>query len=139
MPNPSSDSIVALFASQEDLTRLRGILVRSNWDVVGRANIAETMEVLASREVSVVLCDPKLPDGTWRDVLGVLVLMANPPRLIVASHKPSDAFWAEVLSFGGYDVLSKPFVAAEVLEGLGLARRSWSDRNRCASMSACAC
>jgi DNA-binding response OmpR family regulator len=63
----------------------------------------------------VLICESNLSDGSWRDVLSGLAAEAAAPPLILVSRLADDHLWAEVLNLGGYDVLSKPFDAREVL------------------------
>jgi DNA-binding response OmpR family regulator len=46
-----------------------------------------------------------------------------PPPLIVSSCVADDRLWAEVLNLGGYDLLTKPFLAAEVSRVVRMAAR----------------
>jgi DNA-binding response OmpR family regulator len=45
----------------------------------------------------------------------------------VTSRLADDRLWAEVLNIGGYDVLAKPFVPAEVFRTISLAWLNWKD------------
>ena len=54
----------------------------------------------------------------------------------MASRLADEAFWAEVLNLGAYDVLMKPFDATEVFRVVSLAWLSWkNDRERLVSRS----
>jgi hypothetical protein len=46
----------------------------------------------------------------------------------VASHDPDARLWSEVLHLGGYDVLTIPFLAREVILSIRLAWRRWHDQ-----------
>jgi len=52
-----------------------------------------------------------------------------PPMLIVASRTADEYLWAEALNLGAYDVLSKPYRAAEVVRVLSMAWLHWMNRN----------
>lgn len=65
--------------------------------------------------VSVVICEDRLQDGTWIDLLDVLNEVHPAPALIVTSAYAEPRLWAEVLNLGGYDVLAQPFSRDEVL------------------------
>ena len=52
---------------------------------------------------------------------------ARPPLQIVTSRLANDRLWAEALNLGAYDVLARPFDAAEVLRSVGMAWRRWQD------------
>ena len=75
--------------------------------------------------VAVVVSDSDLSDGTWKDLLTDLRTAPNPPRLIVTSDLADERLWAEVLNYGAYDVLVKPFHPAEVLRIVSAAWRDW--------------
>ena len=46
------------------------------------------------------------------------------PNLVVTSRLADDRLWAEVLNLGGWDVLSTPFEAAELIRVLFAASPS---------------
>jgi DNA-binding response OmpR family regulator len=72
----------------------------------------------------VVICDQILADGDWRDLLMDLQTESEvPPPLIVSSRLADDRLWAEVLNLGGYDLLTKPFLASEVSRVVKMAAR----------------
>ena len=80
---------------------------------------------LRDNRVAVVVSESELSDGTWKDVLADLKSVPNPPRLIVTSDLADESLWAEVLNYGAYDVLVKPFRAAEVQRIVSAAWRNW--------------
>lgn len=86
--------------------------------------------MLAQHHVHVVLCDPRLPDGTWKDLLETIADIPEPPQLIVTAHHADDRLWAEVLNLGAWDVLVKPFHPKEVYRTIHLAWRHWTDNRR---------
>ena|SRR5215831_10350691 len=62
----------------------------------------------------VVICGEELPDGTWKDILGVVATLYSAPPVIVISKLADDNLWAEVLALGGYDALTEPLDPEEV-------------------------
>lgn len=70
----------------------------------------------------VVICDQELPDGSWKDILGVVGTLYCPPPVIVISKEPDDRLWAEVLMLGGYDALTEPLDPDEVRRVVEMAR-----------------
>jgi DNA-binding response OmpR family regulator len=68
---------------------------------------------LSRGDISIVVCEDDLPDGTWRDVLGWVCSCSDPPLLIVTSRLADEHLWAEVLNLGGYDVIARPFNRSE--------------------------
>jgi DNA-binding response OmpR family regulator len=74
----------------------------------------EAVDLVRRHQPDVVLCEPALVGGTWKDLLSELQREPNPPKFIVCSLLADDRLWSEVLNLGGYDVLLKPFDPTEV-------------------------
>ncbi len=89
----------------------------------------EAIHILATENVGVVICDARLPDGSWRNLLELGQCRLRPPQLIVTSLTADEGFWAEVLNLGGYDVLPKPFHEDETTRVIHLAAEHW-ERDR---------
>ena len=68
----------------------------------------------AQRRVDVVFCECHQPDGTWKDILGHIAEMRDPPAFVVTSGAINAHFRSEVRALGGYDVMTKPLNANEV-------------------------
>jgi DNA-binding response OmpR family regulator len=120
-------SILAISAMDDDHRSLAEIFRHSNWELRTASALADALRDLDRKPASVVLCARELPDGDWKRVLSALNSQTNPVYLVVASDKVDDRLWAEVLNLGGYDVLPKPFRAAEVFPVLNMAWRNWRD------------
>jgi DNA-binding NtrC family response regulator len=73
--------------------------------------------------IRAVICEQKLPDGTWRNVLNHLTDTFPSTPLVVCSQLADAELWVEVLNVGGFDVLAKPFREEEVLWVLESAER----------------
>jgi DNA-binding response OmpR family regulator len=74
-----------------------------------------------------VVTERDLAPGSWRDILENVLLLPDPPFLIVTSRLADEYLWAEALNLGAYNVLAKPFDASEVMHVLGSAWRHWTD------------
>lgn len=120
-------TVLAVSSNKEDLSTLHEILHHSNWAVREAANCHQALDVLHHQPASVIVCDHKLPDGTWRDIQGAVTSLPWPPPVVVSSRHADDRMWAEVLNLGGYDVLPEPFDGPEVIRILSLAWLHWKD------------
>lgn len=80
--------------------------------------LVESLHLLSSRQLAAVLCSETLLDGDWKCILANLTRSSSKAKLIVTSRRADDTLWAEVLNHGGYDVLAKPFDAAEVCRAI---------------------
>ncbi len=115
-------AVLVVGGFDSDLIALLDILSATDWTLYWNTNRADAVETLRRRPVGVVLCDRDLPDGGWKDVFRMIASLSSPPPLIVTSRFANERLWAEVLSMGGYDVLSKPFDADEVVRAVSLAQ-----------------
>ncbi len=104
-----------------DLIALLGILSDTDWTLYWSTSRADASETLRRRPVNAVLCDRDISDGGWRDVLAATSSLPSPPPVIVAARFANERLWAEVLNLNGYDVLTKPFDADEVIRAVSLA------------------
>jgi DNA-binding NtrC family response regulator len=68
-----------------------------------------------SREhFTLVFCDETLPDGSWKDLLGHLIVLPDAPRFVVLLSSFDPAVWAEVINLGAYDALVRPLEEGEM-------------------------
>lgn len=131
-PSTAIGLVLTVSSFEEDHVCLRHILRGSTRIAQQQTHTCQqALDRIRAGNISVLICETNLPDGSWRDVLSGLAIETAAPPLIVASRLADDHLWAEVLNLGGYDVLSKPFDAKEVLWsvhhacgrlGLGLGR-----------------
>ncbi len=108
--NPNRDQLRLLFAEPD----WRVHVVRSMW---------EAAQLLDRRPIDVILCDHKLADGDWTDILAFASSAPFQPRVIVTSRHADERMWAEVLNLGGHDVLLEPFDSNEVRRVVQMALR----------------
>jgi hypothetical protein len=110
--------LVLIGAVEEGAT---GVFNALPWPVRRVPDLVEFCAGEFALDSRVVVCDEKLPDGTWRDVIALIGPLHNPPPLIVASRLADDRLWAEVLNLGGFDLLAKPLDTREATRALRLA------------------
>jgi DNA-binding response OmpR family regulator len=91
------------------------------WTLLPILTLADALPLLRENRMRIVLAEGDLLPGTWRDVLAEIVVLPDPPLLIVTSRLADERLWAEALNLGAYDVLAKPFDREEVVRVLGLA------------------
>ncbi len=120
-----TETILFVGIAKSDGLSLDRIFLDSNWQSHRASNCQEGLGFLDQHYVPVVLADPELPDGSWRELLNGMAGLSAPPNLIVSSRLADDRLWAEVLNLGGYDVLVTPFESMEVLRVTIAARDDW--------------
>jgi DNA-binding NtrC family response regulator len=97
------------------------VVENSPWRFTAVRSTTEACQELNRSQYTVVFCESFLSDGTWKDMLDIVSGLDDPPLLVVISQLADEYLWAEVLNFGGYDVLAKPLVEDEVRRVLHLA------------------
>jgi DNA-binding response OmpR family regulator len=120
--------VLSVSPNDEDYASLERIL-KSDWTVIASSTIALALSVLRDIPIPIVICDCDISSGSWREILEQTSLLPNPPLLIVTSRLADERLWAEVLNLGAWDVLAKPFDAAEVIRIADIARQHWQDRH----------
>ena len=98
------------------------------WHIEPVPSVDSLMAAILHESISMVVCDRDRMADAWKDLLDRFAGLARPPLLIVASRLADDHLWAEALNLGAYDVVSKPFEAAEVSRIAGLACAHWHGR-----------
>jgi len=104
-----------------DDAQLRRVLAGPEWSASAAQNLADAVQLMKRNAFSVAICESKLSDGTWRDLLNRVASLERAPRVIVASRLADVYLWVEALNAGAYDVLSKPFSSKEILRAVGYA------------------
>jgi DNA-binding response OmpR family regulator len=125
-PQPGRVVTVLSVSDSEADNRALGHLFRhTKWILLESKSCLEAITLLRRGDVPVVICDHVLPDGDWKDILATASDLPNPPLLIVASRFADDRLWADVMNFGGYDVLEKPFNRPELVRVVSMAWLAW--------------
>lgn len=114
--------VLVISTDGEDHLSLEEIL-SANCSVHRAGGLRDGMKAARQFHPWAVICDQNLADGDWRDLLRDLQAEEQAPPLIVTSRLADDRLWAEVLNLGGYDLLMKPFRAAEVSRVVQMAAR----------------
>jgi DNA-binding NtrC family response regulator len=125
MPEVRGADVMTVCARLEDRVRLREIFRERGLRLCEASTWREGAEGCARRQPHVVICEAKLPDADWKEVLSATASLRDPPRVIVISSQADEFLWAEVLNLGGYDLLPTPLVEAEVARVVGLAWQDW--------------
>lgn len=111
-------------------TELRRIVGHSRWTLLETSSIKEAAVRLEECPAAVIICQPELPDGTWKDLLDHTLCFRLPALLLVASIHADDGLWMEVLNRGGYNVISKPFDEHELVRLVSVAWLHGRERAR---------
>lgn len=113
--------ILSLSPFPDDHAALAEILQPTDWLLHHAARLSTAKRLLRTHALSVVVCEQDLRPYSWKDLVRAVGPVPRPPLVIVTSLHADDHLWAEALNLGAYDVLAKPFVAAEVRRAVGIA------------------
>jgi DNA-binding NtrC family response regulator len=122
--NPTYINVLSVSPFEEDHAFLRtGFSNQAAWThsevspgtLHIRHTIAAAQMVLRQKRIAVVLCESDSIPGAYRTMLEHLMLVPQPPPLIVTSGVADEKLWSEVLALGAYDLLAKPFHLNEVV------------------------
>lgn len=115
----AATTILAVFPSAEDEVALRTILGPHTPSLQFVRTLQQGRARLGVGDVDILLTDScPAPGSSWKDFLNENSFLANPATVVVASRLADTQLWAEVLSFGRYDLLAKPFDDDEVVRVL---------------------
>ena len=122
--------------AENEIASLQGIFKRSEgpltpdyvWQLRRKDSVEAAVKALSREPIPVVMCDGDRTPRAWKELLERFAGLPKPPMQIVTSRLANDRLWAEALNLGAYDVLARPFDAAEVLRTGGMAWRRWQDR-----------
>ncbi len=115
--------VLAILPRLEDRLALADVFRRSKWHLDATETLHGSRTILAEGLHGVVVCDSRLPDGDWKNLLDEFASKHVITPLIVAARHADDRLWAEVLNLGGYDILQTPFQRKEVVRSVSLAWR----------------
>jgi DNA-binding response OmpR family regulator len=114
-------TILSVTRASDDQVAFRDCLADVRYRILAANTCRDAMKVLKRGGISIVVCEDKLPDGTWRDILDSVLSLTGRPILIVTSSCADERLWAEVLNLGGFDLVNKPFNRKELRHVLNIA------------------
>jgi DNA-binding response OmpR family regulator len=119
-------TVLSVTPDPHDHLALGSIIGHSRWTLLKTKTLSAARKALLQHhDISVVICERDLEDGTWADILTCIQSLPHPPTLIVTSRLADDELWSLVLHLGGWDVLAKPFDRSEVLRSVRYAWEHW--------------
>jgi DNA-binding NtrC family response regulator len=113
--------VLAVGACQEDWASMQMVFREKAWNLHCVHNLADAVAFVQKHPAVVVVSDPVFTDGDWKHLLSHLIAEGHPSALVVVCRLADERLWSEVLHFGGYDLLLKPFDQGEVVRVIQLA------------------
>ena len=125
-------SVLLISTVREDADLLRPVLEELDIRLLAVRGYREAVSALARDTYAVILCEERLPDGSWKDVLGCIAYLTENPRLVVIASEPRESLYAEVLNLGGWELLVRPIRGEEARRLLDVACDKFAGRRRAA-------
>ena len=105
--HPTRKTII-LSSSQNRSASLLDILKKQQIEPICAATVKQYREILSKQAWDVVFCDPKLPDGDYKDVINAARSAGSLARIVVTSRLASWPEFLEAMRVGAFDVISTP-------------------------------
>ena len=113
--------IVCLLSDPEDLRKMTSLASAQRWQIAFARSRAEAERAHAD----IILVDRDMAGPDWRGTMTALSALARTTCIILVSRAADESLWNEVVSHGGYEILSKPLREEEVVRAIKMAR-NWS-------------
>ena len=122
------DRLVLVSPYVADHNSLQWILDPLIWRFHGFFTVRDCLDFVRNRDdVAVVICNKRLPDGDWSELMEKLASVRIQPVFIVSARLADERLWAEVLNWGAFDVLTAtPFDREEVIRVTESAWIAWN-------------
>ena len=104
---------------------IRDVFRNAGWQLYEAPARKQALQFLEQGDVHVLLTSRENQSWPWKRALQETRRLPRPPQLVVTSRLADDALWAEVLNWGGYDVLAEPLQREEVERVVASARRHY--------------
>ncbi len=96
--------------------KLLHLLGHSGLDVsLASTSIEARQKLTPPHPYELLLVDAELPDGSWRDLIPLLVSSNPPCEMVVCSRNGDERLWAEAIQCGAFDLISEPYEQQEVI------------------------
>ena len=107
--------ILVASSELEHRRALLDVLNAERWVTICASAINECEEVLATRIVSAVFCERRLPDCRYQDVLSLIRSSNKDIPLVVTSRTADWDEYLEALGHGAFDLIATPCDRAEAI------------------------
>jgi DNA-binding NtrC family response regulator len=122
--------VVIASSEPSDRQALRGMLAERGLKAVCFSTVKETRDSLAGNNVSIVFCEQRLSDGSYRDLLTAAKQSKPQAFVIVTSHTNDSEVCREAMRMGAFAVLASPCAPGDVEWVVIRALREWRQRQK---------
>ena len=109
------DEILVASMDLEERRKFAHVLEAEGWDVTCAARVNDCRETLANRHVRMILCDFRLSDGTYRDVMQLVRSLEPKVPVVVMSRLADWDEYLDVLRHSAFDLIASPCEPTDLL------------------------
>lgn len=126
-----SNSLTALVASSDEnlLQEILEIVLRCGIPTFLALTVSESNRILESQTVLLVVCDERLVDGTYEDILNRTARLPRETPLIVVSRTGEWPDYLRAIGAGAFDYLAYPPRPGDLRRAIHGALTSWNASN----------
>ena len=122
--------VVIASSEPSDSQALRGLLAERGLNAMCFSTVKETRDSLAGNNVSIVFCEQRLADGSFRDLL-MAAKKSKPQAFVIVTSRTDDSEVSrEAMRMGAYEVLPSPCSPGDVDWVVIRALREWRQRQK---------
>jgi DNA-binding NtrC family response regulator len=114
LPLTQSDAVLLVTAEPCNLSCFMAWCRNSDISVSVLHSCRDAVRKFFREHFTLVFCDERLPDGSWKDVLGHIIVLPDAPRFVVLLPSFDPAVWADVINLGAYEALARPLDQGEM-------------------------
>lgn len=125
----SPAQILVVSSELENRRSLNELLVKEGYETICASRVTDCQQALETQKISLVFCDRRLADGTYRDIIAAARSAKQPARVVVTSRLADWDEYLEALHQGAFDLIASPCQPTDVLWAIIQARREDHDHS----------
>jgi DNA-binding NtrC family response regulator len=103
-------TILGIGIGHSERSALEELAPGAKWQLRFSNTPQDAVALLCRDSFAIVLCDRDLPGTNWRSAMEKVKLAAPSASIVLVSGVSDEYLWQEVVKYGGFDVLMKPFL-----------------------------
>jgi DNA-binding NtrC family response regulator len=121
--------ILVVSSELESRRALNMILHQEGYETLCASRVIECREALQTQNISLIFCDRRLSDGTYREVVAAARDSQQRVRVVVTSRLADWDEYLDALHHGAFDLIASPCQPTDVLWAIVQARREDHERS----------
>ena len=115
--------ILIVSSELENRRNLNDLLVKEGYETICASRVSDCQTALETQKISLIFCDRRLSDGTYREVISATRAARQRVRVVVTSRLADWEEYLDALHHGAFDLIAAPCQPTDVLWAIIQARR----------------